>query len=65
MRGYSPKAKSGADKIAIVSIEGAISETSSRGRAGAEKISRTLRALGDDASVKAVVLRMDLSLIHI
>lgn len=37
MRGYSPKAKSGADKIAIVSIEGAISETSSRGRAGAEK----------------------------
>ncbi len=59
MRGYSPKAKSGADKIAIVSIEGAISETSSRGRAGAEKISRTLRALGDDASVKAVVLRMD------
>lgn len=59
MRAYSPRTKGGADKIAVVSIEGEIGETSSRGRAGAEKISRILRELGEDRSVKAVVLRID------
>lgn len=57
---YSPKKSLHADKIAVVSLSGEITEDSlSPQNISAKKIARLLRKLRTDDSLKAVVLRID------